>query len=150
MIITITAAAVLGISISSCQKEETIKIGAIIALSGPASHLVDLRDAILLAADEVNSRGGINGREIELIYRRRSNQSPGRYRSINRIEKAHHPDLYISTLSSVSTILAPLAEENEVVLVALVVAVTELARQKEWVFRYWSSSARPSCKRPST
>ena len=61
MIITVVAAAVMGIIISSCQKEETISIGAIIALSGPASHLVDLRDAILLAADEVNSRGGIIG-----------------------------------------------------------------------------------------
>jgi len=48
----------------------TIKIGVLVPLSGVASELGEsLRDGIQLARDEVNSRGGIQGREIELIIR---------------------------------------------------------------------------------
>lgn len=36
--------------------------------------------------------------------------------------------------------LAPLAEENRVVLVGLVVTTPKLAKQNEWVFRYYSSA----------
>jgi len=68
MIIAVAAAAVMGISISSCQKEETIKIGAILSLSGPGQYSgVEVRDGMLLVVDAINSRGGINGKEIELI-----------------------------------------------------------------------------------
>ncbi len=49
-------------------KKEPIKIGAILSLSGPGKgEGTGARDGLVLAADEINSRGGINGREIELI-----------------------------------------------------------------------------------
>ena len=68
MIITIVAAAVMGISISSCQKEETISIGAILSITGPGFQSGgDLRDAMLLAVEEINSRGGMNKKKIKLI-----------------------------------------------------------------------------------
>jgi len=50
--------------ILQAERKETIKIGAIIPLSGPAAHHVDVMDAMLLAADEINSWGGINGRKM--------------------------------------------------------------------------------------
>jgi hypothetical protein len=37
------------------QKKETIKIGAIMPISVPAAHHADVLDAMLLAAEEVNS-----------------------------------------------------------------------------------------------
>ncbi len=122
------------------KKEEPIKIGAIISLSGPASNLVDVRDGMVLAADEVNSRGGVNGRKIELIIEdSKTNPQEGK-EAFNRIEKTHRPILYISTLSHVSMALSPLSEQNEVVLVGLVVGNPALTRQKKWVFRYYSSA----------
>ncbi len=122
------------------KKEEPIKIGAIISLSGPASNLVDVRDGMVLAADEVNSRGGVNGRKIELIIEdSKTNPQEGK-EAFNRIEKTHRPIIYISTLSHVSMALSPLSEQNEVVLVGLVVGNPALTRQKKWVFRYYSSA----------
>ena len=50
------------------KKEPPIKIGAIIPITGPGGQLgVDVRDGMMLAIDEINSRNGINRRKIELI-----------------------------------------------------------------------------------
>lgn len=47
---------------------ETIKIAGIFALNGRAAHIgTAQRDAVLLAIDEVNQQGGINGRKLEMV-----------------------------------------------------------------------------------
>jgi len=47
---------------------ETIKIGVPFPITGAASDIgIQMRDGMQLAVDEINSRGGINGRDIELI-----------------------------------------------------------------------------------
>jgi len=47
---------------------ETIKIGVILAETGPGSGIgIENRDGMLMAVDEINSFDGINGRPIELI-----------------------------------------------------------------------------------
>lgn len=122
------------------QKEKAIKIGAVLSLSGPASHLVCIRDSMLLAVDEINAWGGVNGRKIELIIEDSKTSPEEGKKAFSRIEADHHPLLYVSTNSSVSMALAPLAEENEVVLIGLVVTTPKLAKQNEWVFRYYSSA----------
>jgi len=122
------------------QKKETIKIGAIIPFSGPAAHHVDVMDAMLLAADEINTWGGINGRKIKFIIENsKTNREEGK-KAFNRIEASHHPVLYVSTTSSVSMALAPLAEKNEVILVGLVVKTPALTKQRKWVYRYFASA----------
>ena len=122
------------------KKEETIKICAIISLTGSASHLVDLRSGMLLAAQEINSRGGINRKKIELIVEdNKTNPEEGK-KAFQRIETEHHPVLYISALSSPTMALAPLAEKNSVVLIGLVASSPELTRQNDWVFRYYVSA----------
>lgn len=138
-VVVVTVAVVLFFGLRTGGKEP-IKIGAVLSLSGPASHLVCIRDSMLLAVDEINSWGGINGRKIALIIEdSKTNPQEGK-EAFNRIEADHHPLLYVSTNSSVSMALAPLAEENEVVLVGLVVTSPKLAKQNEWVFRYYSSA----------
>jgi branched-chain amino acid transport system substrate-binding protein len=141
IIITVVVVTVLAVFFMlQRKKEDPIKIGAIISLSGSASNLTDVRDGMILAADEINSRGGINRRKIELIIEdSKTNPQEGK-EAFNRIEQTHHPLLYVSTLSYVSMALSPLAERNEVVLVGLVVGNPTLTKQKKWVFRYYSSA----------
>ncbi len=46
-----------------------IKIGFIGALSGNFATIADpIRKAVVLAVEEINNTGGINGRPIEMIY----------------------------------------------------------------------------------
>lgn len=119
------------------QKKDPIKIGTIISLTGSAYHLVDVRDGMLLAAEDINSWGGVNGRKIELIIEDSKTDTEEAKKAFARIEKAHHPLLYVSTLSSISMALAPLAKKNEVVLGGLVATTPELIKQNEWTYRYW-------------
>jgi branched-chain amino acid transport system substrate-binding protein len=56
--------------ITGCRDKEdgTVKIGAITPLTGPfAVYGEPVQEGILLAVDEINSEGGINGRKIRLL-----------------------------------------------------------------------------------
>ena len=53
-----------------CKKapEGTIEIGAVLSLSGAASFVgEEVRDGMLMAVNEINPRGGVNKKNIELI-----------------------------------------------------------------------------------
>lgn len=125
------------------EKEETIEIGAILALSGAGADIgEEIREGMLLAINEVNSRGGINNKKIKLIVEDCKTNPQEAKELFNKIEEAHHPLLYVSMLSSISLALAPLVEKDEVVLVGLVASAPELTKQKKWVFRnYFTSEA---------
>ena len=56
--------------ITACKKETTIKIGFANDLTSVASELgVSSMYGALLAIDDINSSGGINGRKVELIIK---------------------------------------------------------------------------------
>src|SRR5690554_4611592 len=47
---------------------DTLKLGTIMSTSGPVSHFgSQCRDAMLMAVDEFNARGGVLGKQVELI-----------------------------------------------------------------------------------
>jgi branched-chain amino acid transport system substrate-binding protein len=120
-------------------KKETIKIGAIIALTGASSNLVDVRDGMALAVDEVNKWGGVNGRKLELIVKDSKSNPEEAKKVFEKIESADHPLLYVSVSSGVSVALATLAKEHTVALVGLVVTTPKLIQDNDWTFRYFSS-----------
>jgi len=141
MIIAVAAVAVMSISIYSCQKEETIKIGAILSITGPGFQSGgDLRDAMLLVVEEINSRGGLNRKKIKLIIEDSQSKAQVGKDAFTKIEAAYHPVLYISNLSSISISLAPIAEQEDVVLVGLVVSAPKFTGQSDWVFRYYTTA----------
>ncbi len=50
--------------------DETIKIGEIDPLSGKlAKHGIEIHEGILMAVEEINARGGISGKKVELVTR---------------------------------------------------------------------------------
>jgi len=122
-------------------KEEPIEIGAVLSLSGPGQYSgVEVRDGMLLAVDEINTWGGINGRKLELIIEDHKTDPEESKKAFDRIETAHQPVLYLSSQSSVALALGPLVEEHQVVLVCLLATAPEITEHKEWVFRYWPTA----------
>ena len=66
---SVIAAAVLGMSVSAFAADP-IKIGLSGPLTGGSSPMgVSMRDGVKLAADEINAKGGVLGRKIQLIER---------------------------------------------------------------------------------
>jgi branched-chain amino acid transport system substrate-binding protein len=94
IIIGVVIAALAGTFLLRAKEEGPIKIGAIISLSGSASHLTDVRDAMLLAVKEINFWGGVNGRKIELIVGDSEINPEEGQKAFSRIETEHHPVLY--------------------------------------------------------
>jgi len=59
---------------------ESLKIGVTLSISGSGSDVGELqRDGMQMAADEINSRGGIDGRPIELIIEDNQSSPAGKY-----------------------------------------------------------------------
>ncbi|MBF0211230.1 MAG: ABC transporter substrate-binding protein [Desulfamplus sp.] len=145
--ITITAVAVLSaIFVLSCTKNEPpVVIGAALSLSGSGSYVgEEVRDGMALAADEINSRGGINGRKVEIVVKNAlmpdgkiSDESAKS--TFEELEKAN-PLIIVSSLSFVSMKLATIAEEKKRLLVGLVATVPELTHNRDWVYRYWTTA----------
>ena len=120
------------------EQKESIKVGAALPLSGPLSFTGQaVRDGLLLAVGKINSRGGVNGRKLKLIIADSKTNPQEGQKAFKEIEKAHAPLLYLSVSSSVSMALAPLAEENRVVVAGFAVTAQEFTAQNKWVFRYW-------------
>ena len=66
VVMVITISFMLGSSL--CYSAEPIKIAGIFALTGRAAHIgTAQKDAVLLAIDEANKQGGINGRMLEMV-----------------------------------------------------------------------------------
>ncbi len=121
--------------------QESIKIGVTLTETGPGSGIgIEVRDGLLMAVDEVNSSGGINGRPIELIIVDNQNDREKAKKDFLEIENTHSPLMFISSLSSISIAVSPLAEEREVVLMALSATATEVTVEKEWTYRYFPTA----------
>jgi len=138
-VVVVAAAVALFFGLRSVKKPP-IKIGAVLSITGPGSHIMNLRDGMLMAVDEVNSWGGINGRKIELIVEDNKTDIEEGVTAFGRIESTHQPLLYVSAFSSFSLALVPLAEERKVVLVALNASSPDITKQNDWVFRYFSTA----------
>ncbi|MBF0376517.1 MAG: ABC transporter substrate-binding protein [Desulfamplus sp.] len=156
----------------SCTKEEPpVRIGAALALSGHAAYVgEEVRDGLLLATDEINQQGGINGRKIEIVIKDAvsgGNPSPSidnptasktigsasSEASINKVSpfedpakkafeelEKYDPLVIVSSLSFLSMKLAPIAESKKSLLVGLVATVPELTKNREWIYRYWTTA----------
>lgn len=58
----------IGAVLAGCGESKTIKIGTIQSISGPVStYGIQTRDAIQMAVDEINAKGGVLGKQLELI-----------------------------------------------------------------------------------
>lgn len=66
MVILLALCFMVGVPL--CYGAEPIKIAGIFALTGRAAHIgTSQRDAVIIAIDEVNAQGGINGRPLEMV-----------------------------------------------------------------------------------
>jgi branched-chain amino acid transport system substrate-binding protein len=138
-------AAIIAVHVAIAAPEATaaerIRIGAILPLSGNnEAQGQSMRDGLQLAIDEINGRGGVNGRRLELVLEDSKSNAEAGIAAFARSESGQRPLIYFTYLSSVSMGLAPLAEEKHVVLTALSTVAADLTKSREWVFRYWSLS----------
>jgi len=128
------------IAIFSTQKnpkqEETIKIGAILPLSGVANYYGEMAtEGISLAVNKINKNGGIDGKKIEIIYEDSKTDPKEGVSSFYKLVDVNKVDIVISALSSISVPLAPLADDKKTPIIAIMTTARNFM-QNNFTFRY--------------
>ena len=76
--------------------QSTIKIGSILSTTGPAAFLgEDMKAGMELAIDEINSKGGINGRKIERVFYDAESQTQKGLSAIRRLLTQDRVDIMV-------------------------------------------------------
>jgi branched-chain amino acid transport system substrate-binding protein len=113
----------------SCNNSRTIKLGATFPLTGEvASYGIHAKNGIQLKTNEINAKGGINGRLVEIDYQDDKNSikdAVSIFNSFATIDK--YPIVFGSAGSSVSLSLVPIANRQKVILMSPVSSSSQLS-----------------------
>jgi len=141
--IVVLLAAIVGLGIILFQKSEPepILIGAILPLTGGGDVAADLaQKGMFLAAEEINTQGGVNGRPLELVFADSKTDAEEAKKVFIEMEEEIKPLLYFNAFSDIGLAVGPLAEQKEVVMLVLFATSDKVVEGKEWVFKYPKSS----------
>jgi len=112
------------------------KIGAIFAITGPASWLGEPeRNTARMIAEEINQAGGIDGHLLELIIEDTAGDPTNAMNAVNKlIEKDNVLAIIGPSRTGTSLAVAPICEENEVPLISCAAAAS-IVEGRRWVFK---------------
>lgn len=144
--ITVTAAIIfIFLSIGVCEAQQAIRIGGTVSLEGHYAQLsYMLKNGYELWAKEVNERGGILGRKIELIFYDDKSNPDIVGRLYEKLITEDKVDLVLSPYGSTLTIpAAEVAEKYKYVMLAAAASSGELWDRKfRYVFGIYSTADR--------
>ena len=119
------------------RTSKTIKIGGFFSLTGATSaYGTSAANAINLAAEEANRSGGIEGKQVEIeIEDDHSNaqEVPG---IVEHLIKEHKVQaLLAEPVSTRAMMAAPVAQQNQTVMISSASVKPELTQQGDYIFR---------------
>lgn len=116
----------IGISMISCSKKD-IKIGFSATLTGAYSEMgVSQRDGVLIAVEEINKNGGINGRKIDLVIRDNKGNVKGAKEAIEEF-KALGIDIIIAfAMSNMSDVIEDAMVKDELLFISPTISTTKM------------------------
>lgn len=119
------------------DNKEPIKIGAVVSASGGAAPLGKPEwDTLQMLTEQVNSSGGINGRQIKLIaYDDKSDQNEAVLNIKKLMEQDKVAAVIGGTISGNSLAMIPQAEKSQIPFISLAAAKSINVPVKKWVFK---------------
>ncbi len=122
------------------EKEEQIasyKIGAVFAITGPASWLGEPeRNTVEMVAKMINDKGGINGVPVELII---EDCVGDETKAVNAVKKLINSDNVLAIIgtsrSGTTMAVIPIVEKAQTPLISCAAAETIIEPVKKWVFK---------------
>jgi len=127
---------------SGVQTGQDLPIGAIDPLTGPfAAYGEPVRDGMVLAIEEINAKGGINGRKVELLLEDDGGDPKTSVNAFTKLATVSKVPVIIGPLSSATSLAtAPLANRYHVVQISTLAGTIDLSSAGEYVFRIYPSS----------
>lgn len=117
-------------------KEKSLKIGAILPLTGPAAIWGEnIRNGMILAQQELAAQGVI----VEIIFEDSQAKSAIGVSAYNKLTKLDKVDVIFSAFSRVSIPLISLADSDKIPLFMTVVAAKDVAAMSDYAFRIYSN-----------
>jgi len=123
-------------SLSACRDAEPVRIGLLAGLSDRGSDFGEsVRNGVILAVEQQNQAGGINGRKIELLVR---DDGQDKTKAINAAEEliSLRPDIIIGPVtSSMAAVVIPLMNNAGLIMISPTVASTNFYGLDDNFFR---------------
>jgi branched-chain amino acid transport system substrate-binding protein len=141
--ITIIIASMLVFSFG-CEKEEDAKeinIGAILPLSGQISvYGTKMKKGIDLAVNQWNARGGIEGKQIKILYEDDQGDPKTSVSAVQKLIKTKMISVIIGgAISATALPIVPIINQNKVVLFSPAATSPKLSGISPYFFRNWPS-----------
>jgi branched-chain amino acid transport system substrate-binding protein len=120
---------------------ETIKIGFIAPLTGDgAIYGESSRGGVQLAVDEINAEGGVNGKQLEVVYEDGKCEGKSGATAANKLINVDKVVVIVGTVCSAETLgAAPIAEASKVVLLSAASSNPKITDAGDYIFRTWPS-----------
>ena len=114
---------------------EDITIGALLLLTGPGAPTgARQQRGIQFAVARANSKGGIRGRQIRVLYEDTQGKPDQGILAFNRLVDLHHIPAVVTSFSSITLAVAPLATRTKVVLVNPMAQSSRLENASPYLF----------------
>lgn len=137
VIIIIIVVIVLVIAFMPKPNTNPIKIGIIGHFSGEyAEYGIPMKKAAELYIQEVNNKGGINGRNIQLIIENDGTDATKAASAINKLINIDKVDYILSAQGSGATsVIVPIIQNNNKILMITLGSAPGIPKNKDYVFR---------------
>ena len=120
---------------------EEVVVGAVTPLTGKlAVYGQGFQQAMLLALDEVNGSGGINGKPMKILFEDNTSTSKGSVSGIQKLITIHKfPVIFGPAASSNFLAVCPIAQQNKTILIGAESAAAAISKCGSYVFRVFPS-----------
>jgi branched-chain amino acid transport system substrate-binding protein len=138
LVAILTAVVILGAMPSGARAQDPLKIGAVLSITGPASYFGDdQRNTLQLLQDQVNARGGVNGRRVEVVI---YDDATDPTKAVTALRRLHDEDRVVAvigaSISGNALALVPFSEKAEVPQLVPAASGRISSPVKNWVFQF--------------
>jgi branched-chain amino acid transport system substrate-binding protein len=119
------------------ESSDTIKIGAIVPLSGAtAEYGIGSRKGMEMAIAEINAAGGVNGKQVQLIVEDDEGNPEKTVNAFTKLTSQDKVKFIVGSLTSGTTAaIGPRAQASKVVLISPSATNIDITRVGDFVFR---------------
>jgi branched-chain amino acid transport system substrate-binding protein len=119
------------------QAAAQVKIGSVLAVTGPASFLGDPEKKTLeIYVDQINAAGGVNGEKLELVvYDDAADANAARTFATRLVEQDQVVAIIGGSTTGSTLAMIPVFEEAEIPFISLAGAIQIIQPVRKWVFK---------------
>jgi len=125
------------------QNSNTIKIGATMPLTGDLANFgIGEKNAMEIAVNEINSKGGVNGKKLEIVVEDTKCDAKEAVNVANQLINIEKVPVIVGEVCSGPTLaMAPLAEQSKTILFATAASSPKITNAGDFTFRDYPSDS---------